>query len=158
MNIHGSIHTRSRLYLYVYVYSRGRSIRICICMFVINTMRFTITLSSFFFPLYLRPLETKSFKRVTSASTTTRSDSCTLIATPSDIQTHPRLPEANRKQRSEATRGQTLAFQSDEKIDRTSAKVVRRFVELRDEARRIHESLKIAIFGNRRNRKYAIDR
>lgn len=71
-------------------------------MFVINTMRFTITLSSFFFLLYLRPLETKSLKRVTSTLTTTRSDSCTLIATPSEIQTHPRLPEANRKQRSEA--------------------------------------------------------
>lgn len=134
MNIHGSIHTRSRLYLYVYVYSRGRSMRICICMFVINTMRFTITLSSFFFLLYLRPLETKSLKRVTSTLTTTRSDPCTLIATPSEIQTHPRPPEANRKQRNEpqatVNRGQTLiksavriflAFDSDEKtIDRTS--------------------------------------
>lgn len=152
MNIHGSIHTRSRLYLYVYVYSRGRSMRICICMFVINTMRFTITLSSFFFLLCLRPLETKSLKRVTSTLTTTRSDSCTLIATPSEIQTHPRFPEANRKQRSEARAMIKsavrifLAFDSDGKIDRTLAKVVRqfsrslqlfsRFVKLRDKARR----------------------
>lgn len=153
MNIHGSIHTRSRLYLYVYVYSRGRSMRICICMFVINTMRFTITLSSFFFLLYLRPLETKSLKRVTSTLTTTRTDSCTLIATPSEIQKRihvfPRLTESSAAKHGEQTLIKSavrisLAFESDGKIDRTLAKVVRhfsrslqlfsRFVKLRDKA------------------------
>lgn len=89
------------LYMYIYTYALAsifirisHSMRVCICMLLFNTMRFTITLSSFFFFFFFFHFSSffLSFFFISFAwneiaqRVTMRSDSCSPIVAPSEIE------------------------------------------------------------------------